>query len=59
MRCGRRRVRAAPVLVAVEALPLGFGSRGAGVRRFASCRLVLSLLDVHLDGVCGGCRASA
>ena len=35
MRCGRRRVSAAPVLVAVEALPLGFGSRGAGVRRVA------------------------
>ena len=32
---GQRRIRAAPVLVAVEALPLGFGSRDAGVWRVA------------------------
>ena len=35
MERGWRRVRAAPVLVAVEALPLEFGSRGAAVRRVA------------------------
>ena len=32
---GQRQIRVAPVLVAVEALPLGFGSRGAGVWRVA------------------------